>query len=646
MTVINKFIELFGDGHFVLCRGKKAINNRLYRGLEAQAHVDSGGQLGLWIPDGFIAVDVDDRDQSDILSKMTTTLKVKTKKGMHFYFSTDKEQKQRVKAHTPIGLIVDTRTANKGYVVLPINDEDRELIEGPIDPLPFWIEPLNISSKSPAYIIPNAGEGSGRNDALLKQVMRLRSYFEKDDLIKIVQIINLGVFKDPLDETELNQVLSNSFKYNPVDRNENDFLLYNANGNATGVNHLAIVEHLIREYRMFILGTDDLYYYTGGVYVNNGMYVRDLILRLIATPKFQKQSEVLAIYRLLLDRRELVIEDDMCNFDKTKINFLNGMFDVELQQLLPHSPDYLSTIQLSYNYVENTLHIEDLQFYDFLKRTKMNNDEITMMIKYLAYCLLPTNHLKAFLVLVGQTNTGKSTLINIISKILGSKNVSNLSIHQLSERFYPSELKDKLLNANADNGTFALTSIENLKKITGNDKIMWEKKGRDPYFFSPTTRLLFSFNTLPLQVEERSNAFWERLRILEMNNQLNISQRYYEDLVSDESIMSIIPILCKAAKDLTNIPHSVQSQRLSDNLRNESDSIRAYMSTAILIDYNPKTFTLKDELFINYTEFCMRNDLKVQPRKQLFKALEDEGLKEVRRGEGRRYGYYGISINS
>lgn len=644
MTLIDRIVQLFGDGHFVLCKGKRAINNRLYYGEQAKVHAEAGGQIGLWIPDGFIAVDIDNRDEADILDKMVNTVKCRTNHGMHFYFRVDHEEKQRVKSHTPIGLVCDTRTAGKGYCVLPINDDNRQFIDCPtIMDLPFWLEPLNIPSKAPQYIIPNAQDGDGRNDSLLKHVMRLRSFFDVDQIKEIVSLINNKVFADPLPENEISNVISNCTKYSPIERKgENEFLLYNSKGDATGVNHLKIVEYMIKTYRMFLLGTSDLYFYTGGVFVSNGMIVRDIILKLIDNPKYQKQSIVMEVYRLLLDRQELVIDESLCNYDKRKINFLNGMYDIDQQVLLPHSSDYLSTIQIPFNYIENDLSIEDIQLFDFFKRTKMKNDDIVMILKFMAYCMIPSNNLKCFMCLVGQSNTGKSTLINLISKTLGISNVSNLSIHQLSERFYPSELKDKLLNANADNGAFALTSIENLKKITGNDKIMWERKGQTPYFYTPYARLLFSFNSLPLQVEERSDAFWQRLRILEMNNKVNINQSYYDDLLSDDSIRSFIPILCRILKNLTEIEHSERSKELSEALRNESDSLTSFINVCLNITRDTHDFMTKDDLYISYTIYCTENELYAYKKKDLYKAIEDRGLHEVRRGESRRYGYYGI----
>jgi hypothetical protein len=127
-----------------------------------------------------------------------------------------------------------------------------------------------------------------------------------------------------------------------------------------------------------------------------------------------------------------------------------------------------------------------------------------------------------------------------------------------------------------------------------------------------------------------------------MNHQLTLTQRYYEDLISDSSILAIIPILGRVAKGITSIPHSARSKQLAIALREESDSLRSYLDNAIEITFDPKDFEIKEDLFMDYASYCMRNDLKAYGKKELYKALEDAGLKEVRRGESRRYGYFGI----
>jgi putative DNA primase/helicase len=282
-----------------------------------------------------------------------------------------------------------------------------------------------------------------------------------------------------------------------------DFCLYNENGNVAGINHKALVDYMVAHYPMFTLGKN-LYFYKDGVFTPNELEVKDIIKQLILAPKYQKQSQIKEIYGLLQEDIRLVWSDDKCNQYKNFLNFKNGMFDVETQQLYPHDPRYFSTIQIQHEYVANDLSVDDIQLMDFFKQTKLPKDDIDMLLNYMAYSMTVDNTKKCFMCLVGGSNTGKSTLINVVNAIVGKKNNSSLSIHDMSQRFYPAQLKDKLTNTCADNSSDSLNDIANLKKITGNDEIMYEDKGGKPYFFLPFSKLWFSFNTLPLQLEEKS----------------------------------------------------------------------------------------------------------------------------------------------
>ena len=138
-------------------------------------------------------------------------------------------------------------------------------------------------------------------------------------------------------------------------------------------------------------------------------------------------------------------------------------------------------------------------------------------------------------------------------------------MHELNMRFYPTQLYNKLLNSCADNGSFPLSSIENLKKITGGDQIMHEKKGREPFFFIPFAKLLFSFNQMPLQLEEKSNAFYKRIRILSMQKDLFLDNRYVNSLCSESSITEILPHLLHRLP-IVEIKSTKESDKLVENL--------------------------------------------------------------------------------
>jgi P4 family phage/plasmid primase-like protien len=643
MTLQN-LVQIFGDGHFKLCEGKRAIDSNLYDLIAAEHWIAGGGTIGLWCPEGFVIVDIDDQVQAEIMNHLTNTLKCRTPHGMHFYFRTDKPIRQSVKAHTAIGLRIDTRVADKGYCILPYGCSDREWIEGAVEELPEWIAPLSISAKATSFIQVGAKSGDGRNDSLIRQVMRLRKEGLSEQAIQeTVTIINQCIWDEPLPNGELAGILRNAEGYTPFSTPEDrlDFCLYNDRGSCCGINHKALVDHLVTSYPMFTLG-GIIYFYKNGVFSPNPLEVKALIKDLIGVPRYQRQGQINEIFNMLMDDLRIAITDSMCNSQKNVLNFKNGMFDVSSQTLLPHDPAYLSTIQIPHNYEPNELSIRDIQLMDFLEQTKLKQDDINMLLDYMAYSMTVNNGMKCFMTLVGGSNTGKSTLIKMVTALIGKHNMSALSIQDMAVRFYPAQLKDKLVNACADNSSEALNDIANIKKITGDDEIMYEDKGCKPYFFTPFSKLWFSFNTLPLQLEEKSDAFYERIRILEMNNKITLTQTYVDDLCSPESISAIIPILCKRLKGLKRIKPSKNSQRLSNKLRSESDSIHSYMTTQIDVTGDYNDYIARDSLYEGYSRHCMREDKVPHKRAVFYRQLEVLGFIPVRNGN--QQVYVGIAL--
>jgi P4 family phage/plasmid primase-like protien len=359
---------------------------------------------------------------------------------------------------------------------------------------------------------------------------------------------------------------------------------------------------------------------------------------MIMLDRFISQPKLMECYRLLIDDVRVQRTSADLNSDHNLINFKNGVWDVKRKKLLPHDSKYLQTIQIPH---EVGLHVpfKETRLFNFFMKTKLKKEDIMMMLKYMAYAMTLDYGLKTFMVLLGKSNSGKSVLIRFFENLVGRENTSALSMHELNERFYPSQLYGRLLNACADNGSMPLSSIESLKKITGGDQIMHEKKGKEPFFFVPFCKLIFSFNQMPLQLEEKSNAFYKRMRILNMENELFLNDAYVNDLCTN-GVEEIIPYLLSLLP-VAEIPRTSRSDKLVEDLREDSDSIHAFITQKCVLEQG--TITPKDELYEEYVKFCMDLGREAHKKQAFMRNIRAQGFDEFR-DTSRRYCWKGIKI--
>ena len=637
---LEEFDRLVGQDSYVRCMGKKRLDNAIVSAPVADNHIFSGGQIGWWVRSGYIVVDIDEGKEEaiQVMKRLgLKTLACKTPKGLHLYFKCDKEYPQKVGMVLPCGLKCDFRCANKGYVLLPFGAEGRKFNKiRKIAELPPEFTPMINRKES----LLGLKDGDGRNATLFSHLMAYKNRGASDAQIEeMADVINNVVFSQPMDQAELDKIVENTRKYEASQQFDNPYLIYSAKGVPTNVNHRAICDYFVNRGDTFVIG-GECYQYRDGVYSEASSQVRNTIKDMIVVDSLITQNRIMECFRLLCDDVRLQRTAAELNADKNLINFQNGVWDIERGVLLPHDSKYLQTIQIPHK-VGERIPFKKTRLYDFFKKTKLPKEDVMMLLKYMAYCLSLDAGLKTFMILCGQSNTGKSVLIRFFETLVGRQNVSSLSMHELNMRFYPSQLYNRVLNSCADNDSMPLSSIANLKKVTGGDQIMHEKKGKEPFFFVPFCKLIFSFNQLPLQLEEKSNAFYKRMRILFMNTELFLNNEYVNDLCSEEGVSEVIPYLLSLLP-LKDIPRTSMSDKYVESLRQDSDSIHAFIAQHCELgrDYTVS----KEALYGAYCRYCIDNGREHHKKHSFTRSMRAQGFPEGRHPKSREYMWIGLGL--
>jgi putative DNA primase/helicase len=203
------------------------------------------------------------------------------------------------------------------------------------------------------------------------------------------------------------------------------------------------------------------------------------------------------------------------NADTHKINLQNGIFDLQTGKLSAHDPNIKLSVQIPSSYDPRAT----CPLFDkFMEETFKNDKEtIEYVLKLWCYLLLPTYAFQKIWVWLGEGRNGKGVLSRLMIRMLGQENVSHEDIHQLAhERFSSINLKDKLANISTELRADDL-DMSALKKLSGEDYISAEFKGKDKIAFKSFARLIIIANQLP-RFSEIGTAIMERFEFIRFEN--------------------------------------------------------------------------------------------------------------------------------
>ena len=200
-----------------------------------------------------------------------------------------------------------------------------------------------------------------------------------------------------------------------------------------------------------------------------------------------------------------------------KINFSNGIYDLNKKELLPHDPKWSFQYILPFPYEEGG---ECPTMDKFLQAFSCGREKTTRAIwEYIGLIISGDSPIKfkKALILDGLGENGKSTLINIIKVIVGEQNCSSVSIADIPDnRFSSSEMVGKLVNFAEEEPPSLFTSTGKFKAITGGSPIFTERKGEPGEIAVIIAKLIITYNEMP-PLSDGSRGMKKRLLVIPCN---------------------------------------------------------------------------------------------------------------------------------
>lgn len=291
----------------------------------------------------------------------------------------------------------------------------------------------------------------------------------------------------------------------------------------------------------------------------------------------------------------------------TLINMKNGMVNPYDGDIISHDFSFYSTNRLPYIYEQNA----KCELWEITLKQIFEDDmvKINVLQEFFGYCLTrETKHHKALL-LLGESRSGKSTIIQTLRNIIGRDNCSSVPLKYISNAQYTAMLINKLVNIDTDVSAKAEMYEAEFKTITSGEPVAVNQKYIAAFDFVPYCKIVMAANIFP-RITDHSSAFYNRLILLPCDRVFSYEEQN-RDLFQQlqQEYPGILNWSIKGLKRLTDRGRFEELDFMKDaieDLENENNPCNIFFNEHI--EVIPNSYIEKHILFERYQEWCRKNE--------------------------------------
>ncbi len=264
----------------------------------------------------------------------------------------------------------------------------------------------------------------------------------------------------------------------------------------------------------------------------------------------------------------------------------------------------------------------------FLKDIIEDEDRILYLQELFGAALFGDSRFHVLPVFVGTGANGKSTILDVISGILGdySATMPENFLLDTTGNAHPTDiarLRGVRLAVASETRPDGKFNESRVKMLTGGDTLSARFMGQNFFDFKPTHTLFMAVNHLP-EVKSGGEGFWRRLRKIDFRKTIPAEKRKenFAQLLIQEEGPGILQWMIDGAVRVThqgfNEPESVKMA--TQNYRHEEDHIAKFLDErTILSDVSSVT---KVSLFNAYRDWCIDNGEKPITQNSLVREMK------------------------
>jgi len=289
----------------------------------------------------------------------------------------------------------------------------------------------------------------------------------------------------------------------------------------------------------------------------------------------------------------------------------NGVYDIETDSLLPHEPKYRFTYQFPIHYDKNAQCTKTEAFFDQV----LTPEQRLIIEEWLGYYFWRNYQFKKALILVGEGDTGKTTLLEVIGFLLGVNNLSSVSLQKMSsDKFSVAHLYGKHGNIVDELSAKDIHDTGAFKMATGGGSITGERKYGNQFSFINYSKFTFACNKIPDVKDTDDDAYFNRWMVIRFENKIEKKiPNFIETLDTSDERSGLFNLAMRGLKRLIaqgSFTYKLSASETKTEMMRSGSSIAMFASD--ILERDDSSEISKEDLYSAYGKYCRDNCLSTQ----------------------------------
>jgi P4 family phage/plasmid primase-like protien len=282
-------------------------------------------------------------------------------------------------------------------------------------------------------------------------------------------------------------------------------------------------------------------------------------------------------------------------------------------QAVGHQRDNYNTWVLPYDIDLTLKGSAPPQFKKILDTLMPEAQHQELLQEFFGYVLHVGLNWQVWFILFGNAGTGKTTIIHILSELLGRKHCSALSASSIAKDHATASLLRKRLNASDETNYIGPDALNIMKMVTGGGDVHINQKFEPEYDTPLDVVFAIPTNQIP-RLTDQSEAAWQRTVIIPFDHPVQNATGTKDLLNSVQSemgkimgwaLVGLVRAMKRSGRN-TRFTLSERCQQLMAEHREDSDTFLQFCNECIIVAAGE--FAAKDDLYGHYRTWYATNN--------------------------------------